>query len=440
MQNLKEVTVAQELNQKGIFLYKHQKHKEALEFFDKSIKEDEMYLDAYYNKALCHIKKDEIVKARQCYENILLIDKSQGEAYWHLGNMTHLLNKDYNKAIDLYNKAMYYEFDIEKIYMSKGIVLEEANKFEDALKCYNRVISKNKSNYEARIRKGQLYIKLNKINEALRTYDEAIMINPDESQAYHYKFILLKIQNKMEEAEFVIDKAFELFNEDSMIILDKISIYQYKKEYDKALEILDDLIKEHGEQIRLIITKAQILASKKDIESAILMFRKAVDLNPQLLEAHYQLGLMYMIQEDFEKSCNKFKNILDLSEENIIEDYRIISLYYYPMMLDKISKQDEAQVYYKKAINEYRIMEMYNPGNVDIVISKCLCLKETKQYEKALDGVNYLLSLNENLGEAYFVRSQIHNDLGEIQKSKEDMLKSRKLSSSIEKLMNLVNK
>lgn len=419
MQKVRSLTKAEELNHRGVHLYENNKLEEALEIFNKVIEEDNKYLDAYYNKGLCLVMLDKYEEAKRCYETILIVDKEQGEAYWHLGNIEYMYKNNNEKALEQYNKSIYYKFEDDMVYINKGMILEDKEEYQEALRCYNKVLYKNKLNANARIRKAEIYIKLKKIEEALRTYDELIMYNPDIPEGYHFKFAILVAKGDIKEAEKLINKATIIFPNEEIIALDRIHLYQNNEKYEEALSIIDEYILISENKIPFMIKKGTVLCLKGETQKGIDVLNEVLSKDNNLLEPHYYLGNIYMSNERYEEALNEFKFIVDSEETD--NPYKVAALYYYPVMLNHMGKVDEAKESFENAVQEYRILEMYDPGNMDILISKSLSYKELKMYDEAIETIDYILALDENIAEAYFIKAQIYNDINNKEESNKNM-------------------
>lgn len=416
MKNIRQLTKAEELNNRGVHLYQEGKLQEALDIFNKVNEEDMSYLDAYYNKGLCLVMLDKFDEARRCYETILIVDKAQGEAYWHLGNLEYMFKNNNTKALEQYNKAIYYGFEDDTVYINKGMILEEQEDYQEALRCYNKVLHKNKLNANARIRKAEVYIKLKKIEEALRTYDELIMYNPDLPEGYHFKFAILVAKGDIKEAEKLINKASIIFPDEEIIALDRIQIYQSNERYEDALAIIEEYLLVCENKIPFMIKKGIILSLKGDTQHSIEVLKNVLEIDCNLLEPHHYLANIYMSNERYDEALGEFEFLVNSNDSN--NSYRIAALYYYPVILKHLDKNDEAKLNFEKAIQEYRLLEMYNPGDIDILISKTLCYKDLELYDEALDSLDYILTLDSNIGEAYFIKAQIFKILGNEEESK----------------------
>ena len=80
----------------------------------------------------------------------------------------------------------------------------------------------------------------------------------------------------------------------------------------------------------------------------------------------------------------------------------------------------EAKAAFEEALKIFRRGCSENPGFMDLYVYRALCSKALKDYDNALEMVNYIINLDENFGDAYLIRSEIYKDLNEPEKAAED--------------------
>jgi tetratricopeptide (TPR) repeat protein len=74
---------------------------------------------------------------------------------------------------------------------NKGLALDDLNKYDEAIKAFDKAIEINPQYSLAWYNKGRALYKLNKYDEAIKAYDKAIEINPQNSDAWSNKGAVL---------------------------------------------------------------------------------------------------------------------------------------------------------------------------------------------------------------------------------------------------------
>lgn len=86
-----ELTKVQDLMNEGSALYSQGNYAQAQELFEKASMEDPMHEDAYIFTAQACIMQDKFDEAKESLKKALLINKKNGNTYFHLGNVEMLL-------------------------------------------------------------------------------------------------------------------------------------------------------------------------------------------------------------------------------------------------------------------------------------------------------------------------------------------------------------
>jgi tetratricopeptide (TPR) repeat protein len=76
-----------------------------------------------------------------------------------------------------------------------------------------------------------------------------------------------------------------------------------------------------------------------------------------------------------------------------------------------------------------------NPGMLELDICLAMCYKELKQYDNAIEILNFLITANDNMAEAYLLRSEVNEELNLHEKAEEDRILSASKNSLIKSLL-----
>jgi len=91
----------------------------------------------------------------------------------------------YDEAINLYNKSIKADEKLTRAYLNRGIALDQMNKFEEALKDFDKALSlcpaKDKYRQEFYYNRGMCLHRLNRFKDAIKDYDEALKLHQDAS-------------------------------------------------------------------------------------------------------------------------------------------------------------------------------------------------------------------------------------------------------------------
>ena len=241
--------------------------KEAITLYKDAITIDPQYALAYAGIANCYIaldgvnyykyfKSDDIenyTNAKTYSQKALDIEPKLGEALTVVARMKESLDKDYDEADRLYNKAIEYSPDYAMAYHSYGRFLNW--RYKDFLKSramYKRALSLdplspniNASAGEVYLAaQGRLYSREVENDTAYYYLNKAFQLDPNYVNGNHlYLFTeLLENRHEMDRAETLRNKAFELDPNNFTILFGMTYHYIMRWDLEKAKFYLEKLI------------------------------------------------------------------------------------------------------------------------------------------------------------------------------------------------------
>lgn len=414
----------QEYLTQGAVLAGQGKHGEALAYYDKAEKENPMNIDVYLSKGIAYANLDKLDVAKEQFEKALKVNRTSGLAYFHLGSIA-LLQGDTALGFENYNKAIANGYDDAQLYYSIGLLHEENGEADMAIRNYSKAIMRDALRPDIRIRKARLLLQGNHYPEALQTLDETILTNPDVFEGYHLKFSVLMQLKQYTKAEEVLKTAIELFPKDPGFAIDKVSLLIEQKKVDEAFAVLAEL--ENAEETddtvrrRVYMERAQIYATRDDVKSAITALEQAKVLSEKsgLFDAEviFLLANCHLSTEEYEKVLGYARELLEKAEDGYNKE---TARYFEPLALKMLGKMSEAIPKYKDAINEYRNQSLAAPGNLDAYLLRIMCLRDIEQYDKALELIDYVISLQSERVEPRLLRVTILEALGRSEEAAEE--------------------
>jgi tetratricopeptide (TPR) repeat protein len=105
-------------------LYATHKDPIALQYYNKALKLQPHSVEGLYDRGLYFQNTGAIDKAVNDYNELLKIDPTYGFAYFNLGFIAMKYEKDFNKAIPLFSKALTYESHYVEAYYNRGVCYE----------------------------------------------------------------------------------------------------------------------------------------------------------------------------------------------------------------------------------------------------------------------------------------------------------------------------
>ena len=422
---MKEYTEELELNEQSLLLIAKGKAEDAIRYLNKAKEINPNYLDTYINLGMAYASLENLDNAESNFRKAMLIDKNNPVIYFHLGNIC-FLRGNVEEGVAEYNKAIEKGFEDPQIYYNLGMVYEEINKFDMAIRNYSKAINKNKLEPQFRLRQIYAFINNDKFDEALVALEELSKYCPDIFDGYHLRFEIYFAKGEYDKAEKVIDNALELFPKDVSLFYDKIKVTNMLGNYEKALEMIEKAEGMEGfeiEERNLYIEKAKVYAQKEDVNTAIEYLEKAVSLEDGQvdLDSRYILMNALLTVNNYEKLLAQAEIV---SKVNDLESSIVLAAHYYKALcLKKLDREEESNNYYKEIIRMYRDITIKNPMFLDAYMFRILCLKDIKEFTKALELIDYVLLLKEDSKEALSTKASIYKAMGEEDKANEILAK-----------------
>ena len=189
-------------------------------------------------KLKSHLKKDEVIEAKELYHVILqafpkkrvhqgittsnktrqnnFTQSPPQNAVMH-NNMGNALQDQgkLDKAIEAYNKAISLKPDYAEAYSNMGNALQVQGKLDEAIEAYNKALSLKPNNAIIYNNMGNALQDQDKLDEAIEAYNKAISLKPDYAEAYSNMGNALQVQGKLDEAIEAYNKALSLKPDDA---------------------------------------------------------------------------------------------------------------------------------------------------------------------------------------------------------------------------------
>lgn len=413
-----------EYYQQGVMLLENNKFQHALELFQKARIEMPYESMVYMAMGITYINLDQLEFAEEYLIKALKLDSENGMIYFHLGNI-YLLLDDKVKGVQYYNKAIGKGYRDVQLYYNLGMFYEENEDEELALRNYTKAIRLDPIRGDIRTRKVQILMKQQRYPEAMQELEDMTLDCPDFFEGYHMKVQLHNTIGDYESALSTIQYAKRQFPEDSAFVLDEASTYVNMNQPENALRILEEEENRIGNSLtkrEVAIEKSRVYATMGNIKDTIqqLLIVKEIDRNsePEEFDSLTEFFLMncYINEEEYQKGIECAKT---LKKHNSKEYYTYAAYYYEPFCYNKLGNTELGTKLLEEGVEALRTLSLSNPNQLDMYVFRILCLKDLKQYEKALELNDFLINVTEGLPEYYAIKTIIFNEMGDVDQANE---------------------
>ncbi len=189
---------------------------EAIKFFTLSIELNNKFFDSYWNRAIIYSFQNKIKKSYKDYKTALSLynekdfdntDKKEFiVAKYKLMAKYFDFKKEFKKALICYKKAIKYNFYVENLYNSIGILYHNNKMYDKAIKYYDKAI--NHLNIIAYFNKSIAYYDIKDYKNALNCINEYFEKKGKDftTAEYNHKALYIGLLGN-------IDEAYNYFNE-----------------------------------------------------------------------------------------------------------------------------------------------------------------------------------------------------------------------------------
>ncbi len=214
---------------------------EALENFNKCIEMKADYVPAIGDRALLYTKLGETEKAEEGYKRTLELDPKRFENHYNLANFylqnqrindalavlekftsenenvgrgwylygaTFRANKEFEKAIEMYDKALALEPKVIDTNVAKASALIALDRVADGEKIYEQLIEWFPQSLDVLFMQSRFYIEASVYDKAIKVLDKAILANDKNPIGYNLRAHAYKAMGENEKAEHDL-KSFE---------------------------------------------------------------------------------------------------------------------------------------------------------------------------------------------------------------------------------------
>lgn len=423
---------AQDLNQQGAMLLRAGNCEAAKEKFDKAMELDPMLMDSYKNYGDMYMALDEYQNAKNMYKKALLIEKS-GLIHFLYGNAC-FMNDELHEGLESYNLAINEGYDSDEMMFFMGMAYEHMNDDNMALRYFQKACLKNPSRPDYIVKKIGVYIRLGMYENANETTDELLAKSPEMFDGYHIKNLLLLHEEKYDDAIAFSKAASDKFPEDADLLFDYAKSLSLAKRLEEAINVIESAkaMKYFSDAKRqFVLLEGQISAECNNYDKAINCCCECIRLEAKSGfdgEARFMLMNLYLSKQDYE---NTFQQAVEIIKHDSEDLYYYAALYYKPFCKKQLGEIEESRKYYKEANAIYRLATLKNPAAIDIYLYRAMCLKDMEEYDKALEMLDFIGGLSNQIAEVHTIRADIYKTLGRKSLAEEELQKAIKIKPEL---------
>lgn len=286
---------------------------------------------------------------------------------------------------------------------------------------------------------------------AIEDASKALERNPFLIDAYELRAVASQNTGNAESAIGDYDKVLETLPENRIILFNKALAYEELKRYDESAETFDNLLRIHSGFDGGYVGRARLRLERGDTVGALADVDKALELNKLSVNAYLiRVDVAINSRRDYAAALDDMNEAIRLQprypgfyinraflRHNLDDYYGALSDYEYAIQLDP----EDYTGYFNRSLLLCEVRD-FDKALIDLnkvlalrgtdyraLYNRALVLKEKRDFKGALADINTIIAAYPNLAAAYFLRSEIRRDMGDM-KAKEDFDRSLALARS----------
>jgi predicted O-linked N-acetylglucosamine transferase (SPINDLY family) len=205
--------------------------------------------------------------------------------------------------------------DYAEAFNSRGVVLRELQRLDEALASYDKAIALKPDYATAFNNRGTALKELERLDGALSSYDKAITLKPDYPEAFYNRGIILQVMRRFEEALASYDRAIALKPDHAGAFNNRGAAFQELRCFEDALASYDSAIAFHPDYAEAFNNRGAAFQELQRFEDALASYDRAIALKPDYPEAFYNRGIALRELRRFDEALASYARAIALKPD-----------------------------------------------------------------------------------------------------------------------------
>ncbi|MDJ0647779.1 MAG: tetratricopeptide repeat protein [Xenococcaceae cyanobacterium MO_188.B19] len=311
--------------------------------------------------------------------------------------------EQYPKVLDLCDYLIdYFDNNSELLlilWVIKGVALGNLDKYEEAIKFFNKVLEIKPNHDEAWNNLGVALGDLGKHDEAIASFDKALKIKPDYDLAWNNRGGALNDLGKHDEAIASFDKALEIKPDYDLVWNNRGVVLSHLAEYEQAIASYNKALEIKTDYYEAWHNRGVALSHLDKYEEAIVSYDKALAIKPDYQETWYSRGVDLGKLNRLDEAIVSYDKALEIKPD-----------YYAPWHNRSAALRDLGRL--NEAITSSNKALEINPDYDAAWNNRGITLTDLGKYEDAIASFDKALEINPDYDAAWNNRGITLTDLG----------------------------
>lgn len=216
--------------------------------------------------------------------------------------------KDFEKALELLEKAEKLESDNSEIYLNKAVILQRMNKMDEAIQSMNKAIELEPDKAAFYNDRAKLYMSIGDYDKSRADILKVLELDSQNARAY-FNLGVMSMKNKDDQAAISFFTEALLIEKDYTDALSNRGLaYMQLENYQAAIQDFTTILKYEPENTWALNKRASACFSDKKYKQSIEDYTKLIELEPTGGIHYYNRAIVYVRE-------NQFTNAFDDMEQ-----------------------------------------------------------------------------------------------------------------------------
>jgi tetratricopeptide (TPR) repeat protein len=354
-------------------------------------------LDAQYRNGQTQSAKDLL---RQTIDR----HPRHAELYLYLANL-HASCKELDDAITCYNKVLTIRPDHLVALNSLGLAYLRQNRHDDAIATFRQLLEIEPGSWQAHFNLGNAFKENGAIADAIAHYHHALTIHPEEVDIRINLGNALQVEGDLDTAADNYRQALQIKPDDVLACNNLGLVLSKQGKHDEAISFFEKALTVEPNNVGVRVNLAHAQQAQGKLDTAIDILRRLITVAPDSPEAHFNLANTLKARGMIIEAIEHYHRTLSI-DPNLADAYVNLGS----------ALQTENRL--EEAIDSYRRALAIKPDLVLAYNNLGLVLEKRKEFEEAVALLEKALTINPD-------DPVVHNNLGHV------LLEQDKLRSAI---------
>lgn len=336
-------------------------------------------IELKFKNAQLYINQGDVINSQYWLKQASELATNNYE-YIYTQGVIEIIKDNIETANNLFNKALKYcpTDEFEDLILQIGELLESYEYFSLAIKFYRKGNRKFNQNTDFIFKLAFCFDRFYHYTEAINFYEQYIEINPFSENVWFNLGILYNKAENYTKAIECYEFAYALDNNMGDAVFNMANALANNDQNIEAIQLYNQYIYEYGQSEGVLYYIGECYLQLKEPEKAMSYFDEIININPQFADGWYGKALVYSENNNFIDAEEYLNKTIETDPEHLDAIFELGSIY---------SKTKQWQ----KAVDKFNLLITKNKFDIE----GWLCL--AKAYYSFNDAFNALNTISRAL-------------------------------------------